>query len=235
MITKYLRKTIDIFVPKVCLLCGEKITHTRFICDGCAEFELNRPPFCQKCGITISEVNSTRICTDCVKTSFYFNRCFSPFVFKEPLAGLIHKYKYQGYKSLGGLLGERLFRCLKDSYFRFWEYDLITYVPLHKQKLRQREYNQSFILAEYIAERSGLPLVKALSVKKYIKPQVDKGYSQRQAGLRGNFILNADISDKKIILVDDVFTTGATLSECSRVLKKNKASQIAAVTLAIVK
>lgn len=119
--------------------------------------------------------------------------------------------------------------------FKISDYSLIIPVPLHLKRLRERGFNQSLILAREIAAKYELPIdFMTLKRQTYTEPQVNLGRGEREANVKGAFkVLDKDkISGEKIILVDDVFTTGSTVKECARVLMQGKAKEVAILTLA---
>jgi len=233
ILTDYFRGLLNAVIPNACLLCGGKLNSEDFLCQDCLNFDKNIPPFCSKCGLSASVDLKTKICRRCLFTKFHFSRNFSPFLFKEPLSRLIYLFKYEGYSFLGEFFAGTLINFTETLNSPITNYDFITCVPLHKRKLREREYNQSRILAWRLSENFGISFRDVLRVKRYLKSQIVKDYRQRQLDVRGNFSIKGDVKGKNIILLDDVFTTGATVSECSRVLKENGAKNILVITLAI--
>lgn len=230
----YLKGIVDVLVPKRCLLCGEVLLKGEYFCDKCLNFEKNYPPSCRKCGRTISLTSKTGVCPFCKGKKRYFDRIYSPFLFKPPLSDLIHLFKYTGHDFIGKILAEKLFQALTFGYYlNFKHYDGITFVPIHKQKLRERGFNQSFILAENISKHSGIKTADTLGVKHSLKSQTKKNYTDRQKAVKDNFYFKPGEKYKRLILIDDVFTTGATISECSKVLKENSVEEVFVITLSI--
>ncbi len=131
------------------------------------------------------------------------------------------------------MLSRSLISKLTSTDLKPYNYDLVSCVPFHARKAREREYNQSYIFARHISRYFGIQLEDLLGVKRYLPAQVGKGYFRRKNGLIGNFYARKTLTNKRIILVDDVFTTGATVSECSRILKDAGAKQVLVITLAI--
>jgi len=230
----YLKGITDVLVPKRCLLCGKVLLKSEYLCGRCLSFEKDYPPSCRKCGRTISLKSRIGVCPSCKGKKRYFDRIYSPFLFKPPLSDLIHLFKYTGHDFIGEILAEKLFQALTSGYYLdFKRYDGITFVPIHKQKLREREFNQSFILAENISKHSGIKIADTLGVKRPLKSQTKKNYTDRQKAIKGNFYFKSRERYKRLILIDDVFTTGATVSECSRVLKENSVEEVFVITLSI--
>jgi len=230
----YLKGITDVLVPKRCLLCGKVLLKSEYLCGRCLSFEKDYPPSCRKCGRTISLKSRIGVCPSCKGKKRYFDRIYSPFLFKPPLSDLIHLFKYTGHDFIGEILAEKLFQALTCGYYiDFKRCNGITFVPIHKQKLREREFNQSFILAENISKHSGIKTVDTLGVKRRLESQTQKNYTSRQKAVKGNFYFKPGGKYKCLILIDDVFTTGATVSECSKVLKENSVEEVFVITLSI--
>jgi competence protein ComFC len=163
--------------------------------------------------------------------------------FDDHYKELIHRFKYGKKIPLGKRLGQRLGETinsdvdLKTQDLWFLKSDFLIPVPLHKSRYRERGFNQSDILAEGISKVTGLSVLKnVLKRKKNTKDQTNLSREQRDENVRGAFVVTEPkmINEKKIILVDDVITTGATLSECARVLKQAGAQKILGMTIAVV-
>lgn len=156
--------------------------------------------------------------------------------FDDHYQNLIHRFKYDKKTPLG----KRLARRLGEAVAREREFagcDLIVPVPLHRARCRERGFNQSEVLAEGISQKTNLPLEKGvLKRKKNTKDQTYLNAQQRAENVRDAFSITQPeiVENKKVILVDDVTTTGATLNECARMLQDSGAKSIFAATLAVV-
>ncbi|MCS7203346.1 MAG: ComF family protein [Thermodesulfovibrio sp.] len=151
--------------------------------------------------------------------------CFAAYdgILKEA----INIFKYQKIKRIGKLLGKLLVDISPK------ELDILVPVPLHPKKLKTREFNQSAILAKEISNSLRIPL--SLTILKKIKdnpPQVSLKASERKLNVKDVYSVSKDIKNLKIGLVDDVITTGATLAECAKVLKRAGAKEVHAITVA---
>ncbi|MDD5476101.1 MAG: ComF family protein [Syntrophales bacterium] len=155
-------------------------------------------------------------------------------VFKGPLLEAIHLFKFQGNMPAGERLGKMMALWVNDC-LTLPNYDAILPVPLHASKLRQRGFNQSLVLARQIAKVSSIN-VNALTLKKVVQgaPQVGLGREERRENVRGTFAVkdSEDLGGMKILLVDDVYTTGSTVRECAVALMKEGASEVDVLTLA---
>jgi ComF family protein len=146
----------------------------------------------------------------------------------------IHRFKYHGKTGIGKALGN----IMADFASGLWEmgaFDMIIPVPLHIKKLKERGFNQAIILARPLSKRFRIPLeFSALTRVRLTPPQVGIGKKGRSLNVRGAFSVTNPkvISGRKILLIDDVYTTGSTLGECSRVLMDANAQAVAVLTMA---
>jgi ComF family protein len=149
---------------------------------------------------------------------------------------LIHRFKYGKKIPLGRKLAQRLGETIIGN-SSFLESDFLVPVPLHRSRYRERGFNQSEVVAEEISKTTGVASLKnVLKRKKNTKDQTNLSPQQREENVRGAFVVTEPemVSGKRIILVDDVITTGATLSECARMLRQAGAERIVAMTIAVV-
>ena len=147
---------------------------------------------------------------------------------------LVHEFKY-GYRAhLRHVVGDWLCAALQDSRLRHREFDVIAPVPLHPARQRERGFNQAELLAELLAARINVPLKRLLERSRYTTTQTAFDRAERMKNLRDAFHLRkkADVRRLRVLLIDDVLTTGSTLSECARVLKRAGASSVYAATAA---
>jgi ComF family protein len=159
-----------------------------------------------------------------------FDQVYSWGSYEGPLRKLVHLFKYGGVRPLGARFGEWMAAALPaDAGF-----DLVTPMPLHWRRYWERGFNQSETLAREVARRRGVPLRQALRRVRSTAPQAGLTNAKRRANVRGAFALarGARLDGLRVLLVDDVITTGATASACARVLKRGGARQVAVLALA---
>ncbi len=164
----------------------------------------------------------------------YFTAARAVGQYETVLLEAIHRFKYQGRTCIGEVLGTCM-AAFDYSPFRIRDYTLIIPVPLHVKRLRERGFNQSVILAREIARRHSLPLdFKVLKRTVFTEHQARLGKDARGPNVRGAFevVESGRIKGEKVLLVDDVYTTGSTVRECARVLRRNGAKDVAVLTLA---
>ncbi len=154
--------------------------------------------------------------------------------YEGPLREAIHRWKYEEKLYLTPFFGEKL----AEGFRRHWKpgaVDLLIPVPLHPKRLRERGFNQALLLVKALSQQTKIPYSKRLLKKRVpTPPQVKLSGGEREKGVKGSFHIEREdeIEGKTILLVDDVYTTGATVNECSRVLLKAGAERVDVLTLA---
>jgi ComF family protein len=181
------------------------------------------PPFCTKCGAPFTAIEG--LCGRCRKGEYAFDFARSALLFTRPLREIIHHLKYSDRPSLANPLGDMLKDCLQRESFTG---DLIVPVPLHRSRQRRRGYNQ----AELIARRLGRPVAKGLIRRRKDTPsQTGLSRAERRQNLAAAFEVRAEVK-ATVIVVDDVYTTGATMNEIAKTLKRAGAERVEVLTVA---
>lgn len=225
------------FFPDECRVCKRTLTGwTRIpICSDCLKSPapLEAEFFCSSCRTPFLNdfpLDQHGVCAACRAGLRGFDRAASFGFYEGPLRTLVHLFKYGGMKPLAKHLGGLLNRAIAiDDQF-----DAVVPVPLHWRKRWQRGFNQAELLARQVSKRRQVPLVNALRRKRATVTQAGLASAGRKRNVTGAFIANArtDIRNKRILLVDDVMTTGATASACAAALKRAGAKSVSLVTLA---
>lgn len=239
---------LDIIYPVRCVVCSEIYRNNNGeikICEKCInKITFITIEYCKKCGRELSQKfyqsnytdSNSEVCENCKGRNFYFTKNIACFTYKEEIRTSLFKIKYRGSpdycKTYGILMYERLKQSL--SYDNF---DIIIAVPLHKKKYRDRGFNQAFLLAKKISELCNIPIIDNCLVRiRNTSAQKDLSPEQRIINIQGSMAIK-DISKiiyKKILLVDDIYTTGITLNECSKVLIENGAAEVTCITMSAV-
>jgi len=159
-----------------------------------------------------------------------FDRAASFGMYEGALRSLIHLFKYSGMKPLARPLAGYLERTMSVDE----SYDAVVAVPLYWRKLWNRGFNQADLLARHVAKKRGIPLLSVLRRKRATATQAGLASAGRRRNVAGAFVLkpNRNLAGKKILLIDDVMTTGATASACASVLKRGGAQSVSLLTLA---
>lgn len=196
------------------------------ICEKCA-LPLNNN-FCKRCGR--HKVGLGAYCGECAGQDLRFDEARSAVNFDETARALVHRLKYGGARYLVPGIVEFMLDVLFAS---GWEADRLTFVPMHKKRRKQRGYNQAELLARELSRRTDLPCEELLLKTVYTVNQAKLDRKEREENLRGSFA-SAGRAPERVILVDDVMTTGSTASECASVLKKHGAKFVYLLTFASV-
>lgn len=232
---------LDFVYPQTCPICRNPLKREeKDICDDCWKaLALLPSPYCPYCKSFLEDEHEITN-HQCAYLSKPKDRRIlavrSLGTFDAYYKKLVHRFKYDKKIHLGRRLAQRLGESISQEK-GFAGCDMVIPVPLHRARQRERGFNQSEVLAEGISQATGLPLLKdVLKRKKNTKDQTYLNVQQRAENVKGAFVVTQPerISDKKVILVDDVMTTGATLNECARMLQKAGATRVFAATLAVV-
>lgn len=240
---KLLDSFTDLIFPPLCPLCkgsGAATKDRLIVKDGlCLECLRGTgaiaAPICSLCGTPLGGVGNVARCGACIKARPPYRLARSAFRYDGPLLAAIHSFKYNGRTLLAPTLAGLAARALDGVTADF---DKVVPIPLHKNRLRRRGFNQSLLLARELLRLRG-PLQTAridyrnLRRARDTRSQIELKGRQREANVRGAFsVIDKDaFKGKKVLLVDDVYTTGATIKECSGVLSACGA-EVYALTLA---
>lgn len=235
---------LDWVYPRRCAACSspEILQGMNELCSPChRKIDSHSYPNCTVCGKWVEietgqdEESPGFICGSCRLIPPWFDRAFSFRPYREPLSTLILRYKYSRRKGLA----EDLFLLCRsglESVLEAEQPDWIVSVPLARRKLKERGFDQSFLLARKISRFAGIPLNEGILVRtRETSPQAGLNRSERVRNVRGAFSAvdpDGSLPGSRVFLVDDVMTTGATVGECCRVLKKAKAERVAVFTVA---
>jgi competence protein ComFC len=213
--------------------CGrEKADETSAFCEACkCKIKFISGNVCDKCGAPIT---GGRVCDVCKKETFHFDKARAAVVYDETSSLMILKFKYSKAKYLENRLVELLLDCF--SLYKGFDVDMVTFVPMTQKKIRERGYNQTEELAKVFCEKTGLDMVEALIKEIDTKAQAGLDRAKRKENLKGLFKINdkvrRKVKGKRLLLIDDVFTTGSTADECAKVLKRAGVSAVFVLTIA---
>ena len=229
--------SFSLFFPDECRLCEKPLREVSRIpvCAGC----LNKPRrfatecFCPRCGAPFRHaiaLDGDGSCGECAGRDTGFDAAYAFGPFDGELRGLIHLFKYGRVEALAKPLGRMLSLALPAGE----RFEAIVPMPLHWRRRWSRGFNQAGLLARELSEATGTGMVQAVRRRRATEAQARLSRTARQANVHGAFIVRrpAAIAGKRVLLVDDVMTTGATASACARAMKRAGATHVAAITLA---
>lgn len=238
-----------------CICCGNLINKTRpyALCDECLEhIRWVGERTCNLCGKVMADDNSSEICRDCQHTEHFFDKGFTCMVYGQREKEMVHKFKFNGAAYMGDKLGQIMLDRIRqeliaaekqdgdemyDTKSPQLSFDLVTAVPMHPKKERKRGYNQSELLAKVVAKGLGIEYNNRVLKREYYKNPMNKlGAEQRHKNIVGAYgkgvCKSSVLNSKRVLLIDDVYTTGSTADECSRLLKEQGADKVYVLTLA---
>ena len=227
---------VSLLYPATCAICRKHIRAGEYLCDGC-EAKLIRivPPFCQKCSEPFEgSINTTFACANCAHRTIYFDAAVAAYRGRGIVRDVIHEFKYNRQIHLRHLLARWVSAALDDERLRNYQFDVMVPVPLHSARQRERGFNQASLLANLVSRHTSIPCRHLLKRIRYTTTQTALDRSERMENLHNAFRLrkNADVRGLRVLLIDDVLTTGSTLGECARVLKGAGAISVHAATAA---
>jgi ComF family protein len=234
-------RVLDLIYPPSCALCSEGLRDGRSLCSPCRE-SLPRltAPFCSVCGEGFDGlIDGVFECPNCRDLSFAFEFARPALFYDERAMGLIHRLKYSREVHVARELGALAAEAFEDPRLaeaRSGNWPLIP-VPLHRSRFQHRHFNQSAEIARVLAMATGLPMLKALKRIRRTETQTRLSRSQRLANLRAAFSLTgaglkfSATKPSGAVLIDDVFTTGSTVHECARVLRRGGVQKVVVVTV----
>ena len=228
------RAFYDLVYPPCCALCKDRIYDERgVICDDCEHGLLPiEAPYCERCGQSLATPVSP--CSACPGRTFYFDGALSGFQFNTPLQDLTHQLKYRSRPGIGRFLGSLLGKRVEREP-AFPHIVAVVPVPLHSLRRRERGYNQSEYIAQGISDETGIPVLRDVLVRNRNTPtQTSLTPDGRAANVEGVFdVIRTDaVRGSSLVLVDDVFTTGATINSGARSLILEGAERVFALTIA---
>jgi ComF family protein len=235
-------RLVDVILPQHCHHCGRPIAFAGegSFCDDCWRMiRLITPPYCPCCGepfrspMTLTSSPEYR-CGACRAQPPHFDHARAVGRYEGPLRQAIHLLKYRGKLHLKQPL-LRLALEHFDTHFPATVFDAIIPVPLHRERLMQREFNQATVLAKGLAHYLHVPILERLLVRvRSTRPQVELSGRERRQNVKQAFAVTdaAALEAKQVLVVDDVFTTGATLGEVARTIKVAGAAQVDVFALA---
>ena len=209
-------KLLDLLYPPKCIFCGKLLEPGEMICLECER------------QLPVTDAYS------CSQGGDWFQSCVSPFFLKERVREAMHQLKFHHQEANGVIFGRWVARCARENFPE--PFDLVTWVPVSRKRRWERGFDQSRLLAKEVARAYGSKPVQTLKKVRHIPPlsQTEGGAEVRRALVQGVYGLafHGCLEGKRVLLVDDVITTGSTLNEASRVLRQAGVAEVCCVTAA---
>jgi ComF family protein len=222
---------LSLFYPAQCPTCKRYIKDFKYgyVCPSCFEKTVPiKEKFCQLCGLPLNSGHVTK-CRDCEGVKRYFDMVRSAGVYNGALRDLIHQLKFAGKTStadlLAGYITENARLDFEDDFF-------LVPVPAGKNTMSERGYNQALLIAKALSRKTGLKVLDAVVKLRETKPQRTLGKKDRAGNVKGVYAVKGTVNGLKLLVVDDVCTTGSTINEIAKVLKKAGTREVRGVTVA---
>lgn len=229
---------MDLLYPPVCPVCGGVLGKMKqdspAVCPECRK----RLPYigkvhCMKCGKELAD-EQEEYCGDCQRLKHCFDQSAAAFSYSEDIKQSVYRFKYQNKRTYADWYAQAVEQVCGGQIMR-WAPQVIIPVPLHRSRQKKRGYNQAGLLADTLGKRMNIPVDTAcLQRVERTRPMKQLGDEERIKNLENAFnITSNSVKYNKVLLVDDIYTTGATLDACARVLKEHGAGRVYAVCLCI--
>jgi ComF family protein len=222
--------------PPVCTICAASVEAGEYLCSECNDKTIPIvPPFCEVCSEPFDgAIVGAFTCANCAHRQIHFDAAVATYRSRGIVRHVIHDFKYNRRVYLRRLVARWLIETLDDVRLRGRHFDVIVPVPLHPARERERGFNQAALLANLLSAKMSIESKSLLERIRYTTTQTAFDRVERMKNLRNAFRLrkNANVQHLRVLLIDDVLTTGSTLSECARVLKEAGAISVYAATAA---
>lgn len=220
--------------PEVCPFCGK--VYRKGICPACKE-KLKKlwivQPFCMKCGKPVRG-KEQEYCYDCVCKEHYYDRGRALWIHKSPVSNSIYQFKYHNHRVFGKYYAEEM-KNQFASVICEWKPDLIIPIPLHSRRRRKRGYNQSAIIGKELGRLCKIPVSENILRRiRYTNPQKKLDHTTRKSNLHNAFAITEKlVGIRRVLLIDDIYTTGNTIDEAARKLKESGVEKVYFLSVSI--
>lgn len=223
---------LSLFFPKRCRFCEKVIDYRETVCEECKK---NIPSItedvCNKCGCE-------KFSCSCGKKATYYMSIYAPYYYSGAPREAVKRLKFHNGKHLADSLADDMADCFNKRYKEL-EFDFCTFVPAHKSTIKKRGYNQAKLLCKSLSEKTGIPFADLLKKDFKTPSQHTLNEATRKGNLLGAISLRPKMKESirgaRILLCDDIKTTGSTLDECAKTLLINGAEEVRCITLCVTK
>lgn len=219
---------VSVFFPKRCRYCGGLIRYCETLCPSCKSgLPTIEPPVCPDCGMSKSDC-------DCKGRKHWYNSVFGAFYYEGPIRKAVSRMKFNEKKFICKTMAEDMYGVFLREYAQSG-FDYICFVPFTKSKKRKRDFNQAEVLAHELSVLTGIPVLDALECIYDTPPQHSLSSVYRTGNVFGIYEVKDEnsVKNKKLLLVDDIKTTGASLNECAKMLRLYEAESVSCITFAV--
>ncbi len=225
------QKLFSNLFPSRCILCQRTVSQHFEICPDCYQSLPHNNNCCMHCALPLAEdVKTPVLCGRCIQVLPAFDYAHTPFRYEDAIIKLVHQLKFSEKISTARTIGEMLLAQLLTTNEKP---DCILPVPLHNKRLRQRGFNQSMEISRVLAKNLGVPIESSAVIRqRSTAAQTGLNAKQRKKNMKGAFSVKSKLNYQHVLIVDDVMTTGATVNELAKVLKKNKVGRVGVLSIA---
>ncbi len=235
---KILNCAIDVILPPACPVCGQPKHYYNGrridICRSCQDaVSYVKEPVCLKCGKPVKS-DEQEFCTDCSRHEHSYDQAAAVYEYSSAVKNSIYRFKYHNKREYADVYAKEMMKACGHM-IKMWNPDAIIPVPVHSSRLRSRGYNQAQLIAVQLGRLSGIPVddVSLLRVKK-TAPMKELGNSERIKNLQNAFQVNGKVVIySKVLIVDDIYTTGATFDACAKALKDAGVQRVYGISLCV--
>lgn len=228
---------INILYPPVCPACGKVVkgTHGRSVpCDMCRKkFVYVGANHCMKCGKPLKDPDG-EYCYDCSRIRHIYDQGAAVFEYGDGIKQSIYRFKYKGCRNFAGWYGDEIYEKCKDR-LNLWRPQVIIPVPLYRRKERTRGYNQAELIARRLSVLSGIRTDAGILIRNRSTAAMKAlNDVQRAENIKNAFtVIKNVIQYKRVLLIDDIYTTGATVDECAKALKSSGVDKVYSISLCV--
>lgn len=226
-------KILELIYPPKCVICEKILPIGQSLCEDCRiQLPYIKENYCVKCGKPVFE--NAEYCSDCKKRGHYFTRAVALWSYSPLVKKSLYRFKYSNKRNYAKCYGEELANQY-GGVVKQWRIDGVIPVPLYKGKKRTRGYNQAELLAKELAKQFGIPVYdKYLERIKKTVPQKQLNDKERAKNVKNAFkIRKNSVKLKRVLLVDDIYTTGATVNEITRELMQAGITHVYVMTVCV--
>jgi len=219
------------FFPSRCILCQQTVGQGFEVCPTCYQALPHNENCCVRCALPLAQdISRGLLCGRCIKKLPAFDYAYSPFRYEGDVITLVHQLKFSEKIRFSRSIGEMLLQHFSGT---GESPDCLLPVALHQSRMRQRGFNQSIEISRLLAKKLGVPIEHSAVVRRrHTVAQTGLSAKQRQKNIRGAFSMAGELSYKHVLIIDDVMTTGATVNELAKLLKKNNVERVGVLSIA---